>query len=107
MENTSLAHGFSWNTRIATLASFVLVSLMVAFIVSTLVVLIRLIYPEFGGGFLVTVSILIGLVASMGQRRLRGQVFPQPRWIAYRTAEFITIILVLRILSYWINCSTV
>ncbi len=91
----------NWNARLASLVSFLLVSLMVACIVSTLLVIIRLIYPMFPGSYLIPICILLGLEASLSQRRLRGNGFPQPRWVAYRTAEFVTIFLGLRILVYW------
>lgn len=75
---------------------------MVACIISTLVVIVRLIYPLFPGTFLIPICFLLGLEASFTQLRLRGTGFPQLKWIAYRTAEFFAIILGLRIVVYWI-----
>jgi Domain of unknown function (DUF4129) len=100
MEKPSQAESLRWNARLATLASFFLVSLMIACIVSSLLLIVQLIYPGLAAGYLVPVCIVIGLEASLGQRRLRNFSFPQPEWIAYRTAEFVTIILVLRLVVY-------
>jgi hypothetical protein len=91
------------NAKLATLASFLLISLMMACVVSTLLIVIQLIYPGLQAGFIVPLSILIGLEASFSQRSLRNRSFPDSRWIAHRITEFIVIIVLLRLSVYWIN----
>lgn len=103
MESTNHSDALRWNARLATSASFVLVSIMMACVVSTGVQILQLINPAFQGGYLIPICVLVGLEASFGQRRMKYYSFPQPEWIAYRIAEFTVLIIGLRLLFYWLN----
>ncbi len=100
MKNSELDPQFKTNDRLVTLASYLLVSLMLACFSVSAVQLGMALLPSWQGGYLIPLSILISLEAMYAQRAIRNYPIFSTEWALRRISEWVFILLVIKLAEF-------
>jgi hypothetical protein len=103
MTETDFRKSIRWNERVSTLASHLLVSLMLACVMVTLVQFGHYLVPSWRAGYLPWVTLLVSLDAMYTKRAVRGIVLFSLEWVIYRGVEIVVLLLGLKVLLYLIH----
>ncbi len=112
--NADLLESLSWNEKISTQASYLLVAGMMTCLLSTLALLGQAIAPDWQGGYFGPLAFIISLEALYVYQSRRRLTFPEAEWFGFFAAEWGMIVVVLRALIYikqglaqlWIDLSS-
>jgi hypothetical protein len=100
MEEAHLDSNFRDNDRLVTLASYLLVCLMLACVSISAVQLGQALFPGWQGGYLAPLAFLVALEAMYAQRAIRNYSLFSPEWLLRRLSEWVFILLVLKLAEY-------
>jgi hypothetical protein len=100
MQETPLDSSYRDNDRLVTLASILLVSLMLACVSISAVQLGQALFPGWQGGHLMPLAFLVALEAMYAQRAIRHYSLFSSEWLLYRLSEWIFILIVLKLAEY-------
>jgi hypothetical protein len=100
MKDTELDPQFRENDRLVTLASYLLVSFMLACFSISAVQLGRSLLPTWQAGYLIPLTILISLEAMYAQRAIRRYPVFSSEWALRRLSEWVFILVVLKLAEF-------
>lgn len=98
--NSDLLESLTWNEKVSTLASYLLVGGMMACFLSLMGLLGQAIDPDWLGWYFGPLAFIISLESLYVYQRRRQLRFPEAEWFSFFTAEWGIIILGLRVLIY-------
>ena len=103
MSDNHLNELFRWNERTASLIQNLLVILMLTCFSVSLVQLGDHLVPEWRGGYLVFVCILIAIEASYSRRAMKSVIFFTPEWMRFRGVEWVMLLVGLKLAIYLVH----
>ena len=105
MQADRLDSSYKDNDRLVTLASYLLVSLMLACVAISAVQLGQALFPGWQGGHLMPLAFLVALEAMYAQRAIRHYSLFSFEWLLRRLSEWIFILIVLKLAEYAVRGS--
>lgn len=114
MRNLNLKESIRWNEKVATFVSHWLVSLMLTCVMITLVQFGEYLFPNWQGGYLPWVALVVALEAMYTKREARRLNLFSLEWVVYRGVELVVLFLGLKLILYllrepaqlWIDLSS-
>ena len=100
MKDSELDSQFKVNDRLVTLASYLLVSFMLACFSISAVQLGKALLPSWQGEYLVPLTLLISLEALYAQRAIRRFPTLSSEWALRRLSEWVVILVVLKLAEF-------
>ena len=85
--------------RLSTLASALIISLMLGCATASLAQVIQLSYPSWQTGYLVPLGVLVALESMVSSRALKGESPFDPEWLRYRGTELVVILLAVKLVG--------
>ncbi len=94
---------FGTNERWASMINHAIVALMMVCAAITVVQFVSRLFPDWEGGYLLTVTFLVTMEALYSRRALGHIAFPNPRWFVYRGTEWVALLFSLRLALYLVR----
>jgi len=103
MSKRGLSELFMRNERLTTLFTHALASLMLTCAAVSVVQIAEYLLPNWDGTYLILLAFIVSLEAMVSHRAMKGIQFFTPEWMLYRVAEWITLLVGLKLLLYAVN----